>query len=115
VLDDAFLAELGADYGEELQRSLIQTFLHDVGERMPRVEAAARACDRAALRQVAHMVHGTAANFHAPRLSRLAATLEAATKADAPLDPAWALDLARAMTAAFEAVRRALLDRGLAG
>jgi HPt (histidine-containing phosphotransfer) domain-containing protein len=113
VIDDAFLAELASDYGVDIQRSLIATFVMDVGERMPRLTAAARACDREAVRQLAHMVRGTAANFHAPRLTRLATSLEAAAKADAPLDPAWTIDVAHAIAAAFERVQQALVDRGL--
>jgi two-component system, sensor histidine kinase and response regulator len=55
---------------------LIQLFLHETGQRLAEIEAAADAGDPARVSQIAHTIKGTAGNFRAQDLYQLAREVE---------------------------------------
>ena len=76
-LDHSVLADLRADLDDdEFLREMIDRFVGSSADQVDQMEAVLRAGDRGRLRTQAHTLKGTAANFGAQRLMRLAAELQ---------------------------------------
>ena len=103
VLDTAVLRSLATD--PALLRELCELFLHSARDLIERLQSAAGTGDTAALQSAAHTLHGSALNFGARRLGRLAETLEGLARQGAVPDAA---DRVAVLRAEFEQVRQAL-------
>jgi HPt (histidine-containing phosphotransfer) domain-containing protein len=113
-IDDAFLAELDADYGVELRQTLTTSFLREVTTALQEARVAAAPTDAARLQHIGHRLRGAAANFRAHSLADAATRLEGRA-AVATLTSGEAGGLVDELERESDRVRRALADRAALG
>lgn len=101
------LAELRADFGSDILAELIGTYLRDSSDIVRSLDAAITAGDLASVASLAHGLKGSAGNFGASYVVRLASELEQSAKSGAGAGVL--RDAFEALRVEAQAVRLALL------